>query len=637
MPLLVGLLCYFSPVGNWFANLSYDLLFLFKPSITPKEAVIVYMDEKSYHEMRQQPATWNRALHARLLDRLTEDQARAVVFDIVFENAMATETDELLRHAIATNGKVVLAAAFSSEPRPGMSSLSLVLPYDRFLDVAESWGIAELPARREDIKRQLLPNSEFGFSLPWAAARASGGNPSENFDGKGWLNYYGPHGTIPNISYSDAASQLPGFFRDKVVFVGSKPIVQYAFAQADELRTPYSRWGGASFPGVEVITTAYLNIHRKETLAALHPAWEMLLLALSAFGFGWAAERPQAKHAVLLMMMILFVLLGLVLVLFVWLHSWFSWLLLLGVPLPVAISWVACTKLITAKPAPDLSPFTTHDGKRRVPNVPDHKLIRRIGVGGYGEVWLARNTIGLYRAIKYVFKDRYSSAEPYEREFRGIENYMPISLNHPLLVDVLHVGKNEARGYFFYIMEAADDETTGQDFAPETYHPRNLHSELRRRGRLPIHECMSLGLQLSEAIGFLHGNGLIHRDIKPANIIYIRGIPKVADIGLVTEVHSAGKTVTYVGTDGYIPPEGPGMAGDVYGLGKVLYEVAMGHDRQDYPNLPTSIIEGRAEPGILELNEVILRACESNPLRRFQTAKELHAALLGLSDRLQRS
>src|SRR5206468_2532672 len=78
-------------------------------------------------------------------------------------------------------------------------------------------------------------------------------------------------------------------------------------------------------------------------------------------------------------------------------------------------------------------------------------------------------------------------------------------------------------------------------------------------------------LALTSALAFLHEQGLIHRDIKPSNIIFVQGQPKLADIGLVA---GSDETCSFVGTEGFIPPEGPGTpAADVYSLGKVLMEL----------------------------------------------------------------
>jgi serine/threonine protein kinase len=79
---------------------------------------------------------------------------------------------------------------------------------------------------------------------------------------------------------------------------------------------------------------------------------------------------------------------------------------------------------------------------------------------------------------------------------------------------------------------------------------------------------LELGLALAEALAHLHSHGLVHRDIKPSNLIFVNGRPKLADIGLVTD---ASDQCSIVGTEGYLPPDGPGTpAADVFALGKVL-------------------------------------------------------------------
>jgi serine/threonine protein kinase len=91
------------------------------------------------------------------------------------------------------------------------------------------------------------------------------------------------------------------------------------------------------------------------------------------------------------------------------------------------------------------------------PVIPDHTLLKRIGSGSYGAVWLARNATGSYRAVKVVYRAMFDSDKPYEPEFTGIKAFEPISRSHPSQVDILHVGRNEAARYFYYIMELADD------------------------------------------------------------------------------------------------------------------------------------------------------------------------------------
>jgi eukaryotic-like serine/threonine-protein kinase len=206
------------------------------------------------------------------------------------------------------------------------------------------------------------------------------------------------------------------------------------------------------------------------------------------------------------------------------------------------------------------------------PPIPDHVLLRRIGAGSYGEVWLAKNVLGAYRAVKIVHRATFPSERPYEREFEGIRNYEPISRTHAGLVNVLHVGRDALAECFFYVMEVADDMTGKPVSNPDTYLPRTLHAELKKRGRFDAAESAEIIAQLAAALAHLHRHGLIHRDIKPANIIFVNGAPKFADIGLVTGL---GGKATLVGTEGYLAPEGPGSAAaDIFSLGKVKISAA---------------------------------------------------------------
>ncbi|MEK7677933.1 MAG: WD40 repeat domain-containing serine/threonine-protein kinase [Verrucomicrobiota bacterium] len=161
---------------------------------------------------------------------------------------------------------------------------------------------------------------------------------------------------------------------------------------------------------------------------------------------------------------------------------------------------------------------------------------------------------------------------------------------------------------------------------PDSYVPRTLKYELQKRGRLPFNECLRVALALTTALKHLHHHGLIHRDIKPSNIIFVHGVPKLADIGLVTDLDA---TMSFVGTEGFLPPEGRGsVQADLYSLGKVFYEMATGKDRLDFPEPTTNLRELPDRESLVEFNEVVLRACAPDPRQRYQTAEELHADLV---------
>src|SRR5437870_13583804 len=87
-------------------------------------------------------------------------------------------------------------------------------------------------------------------------------------------------------------------------------------------------------------------------------------------------------------------------------------------------------------------------------------MLRLIGRGAYGEVWLARSTTGLYRAVKVVHRSAFDHDRPFEREFDGIQKFEPISHSESQ-VHILHVGRNVAGGYFYYVMELADQAEPG--------------------------------------------------------------------------------------------------------------------------------------------------------------------------------
>src|SRR5215207_9622574 len=99
--------------------------------------------------------------------------------------------------------------------------------------------------------------------------------------------------------------------------------------------------------------------------------------------------------------------------------------------------------------------------------IPDHQLLRCIGRGSYGAVWLARNMMGMFRAVKVVYRKSFQSDRPFERELSGIRKFEPISRSHEGFVDVLQVGINEEQGYFYYVMELGDDEQSEQVIDPQ--------------------------------------------------------------------------------------------------------------------------------------------------------------------------
>lgn len=264
--------------------------------------------------------------------------------------------------------------------------------------------------------------------------------------------------------------------------------------------------------------------------------------------------------------------------------------------------------------------------QRKAPSIPDHEVLRQIGHGSFGEVWLAKAVTGVYRAVKVIHREDFDRERDFEREFEAIKKYEPISRQHPGLVHILQVGRDDDRGIYYYIMEVADDLDEGPEFDPESYTPFTFRSQLLGFEEIDLELCIEHGAQLAEALEFLHERDLIHRDVKLSNVIIADGQAKLADVGLIGRLGDR----SFVGTEGYVPPEGAGTASaDIYSLGMVLYELATGKDRLDFPDVPTRFRELDDPTLWRRVNRVVCKACDRKVDQRFKTAGEMAMALRG--------
>src|SRR5947207_4337133 len=254
-------------------------------------------------------------------------------------------------------------------------------------------------------------------------------------------------------------------------------------------------------------------------------------------------------------------------------------------------------------------------------------MLRVIGRGAYGEIWLARTVTGAFRAVKAVYRSTFESERSFLREFEGMSAFEPISRAHAGFINIRHVGRTAE--YLYYSMELADDHLDGRKIDIGSYEPRTLKTDLARHKRLSADESIRLGLSLTEALEALHKRGLTHRDIKPSNIIFRESMPKLADIGLV----AASGQRSFVGTEGYIPPEGPGTPrADIYSLGKLLYETCTGKDRLEFPEVDSQLSTRPDRERLLQLNDVLVKACANDPSKRYHSAAEMHRNLTALKE-----
>lgn len=640
MAALLGWQLCWLPLGQFLTQLSFDLPFLCSEPAVPANVVLVELDEVSHAELNQTYGQrWDRRLHARLLDHLRSDGADVVVFDMTFTEPDALADPEFAR-AIAAHGRVVLAAQVDHSRQKGIVGARILPPNETLRAATRYWGPTEAERDADDVVRKIYPGTGQKPPLAWLAATlaASRAVPmATNHPTECWVRYYGPGGTLPQVSYSQVTNQPAGFFRGKTVFVGGRPKTRFVAEEVDEFLTPWRLHGQPQISGLELTATEFLNLSRGDYLQRLPASVEIAALALFGLlaGAGLALSRPAwavgfAAAGVLALVAVAFVM-------FFRGNLWFNWAVAACVQIPCGLAWslglhwwqLKKEKEWLESPLPDLWDDLPADKpvkaappaakSESAPNIPDHELLRLVGRGAYGDVWLARDILGNFHAVKIVRRVSFDHAAPYEREFRGLQNITPVSRSHPGLVHILHVGRSAADDYFYYVMEAGDDEKLGNTINPESYTPRNLGRDLLRRSPIPPAECIAIMATLCETLEFLHGRGLIHRDIKPANIIFVNGKPKLADIGLVAEVAEQRPAASQVGTEGYLPPEGPGTtAGDVFALGRVLEEMI---------NARNTGAPGPRDAMLEKLHAVVLTACAINPAGRYASARAMREAL----------
>jgi len=338
------------PIGGGVTRLSFDLPFALRSDLSVTNVAVVYLDEASHSELKQpMTAPWDRSLHAQLVEQLTALGAKAIVFDILFTDPSSDPAaDERFASAIKQSGRVILAGNYQErEITPGAVGRWEELPYEPFRNAAAGWGNANSVIDPDYGIRSFFPTLKHisgQNTIPWlpAAAAKFAGAPadalrSDRVESR-WLNYYGPPGTLPGISYFLALmpdGAPPGFFKDKIVFVGVQMSADFSGKGKDEFLTPYAFWGKGFTPGVEIHATAAENLIRRDWLNRLPPVLELLVILLAAILAGYGLIRVQPLPAVLI------TLLGIALVastahLLAWhWNLWFAWLIL------VCELWVA--------------------------------------------------------------------------------------------------------------------------------------------------------------------------------------------------------------------------------------------------------------------------------------------------------
>ena len=253
------------------------------------------------------------------------------------------------------------------------------------------------------------------------------------------------------------------------------------------------------------------------------------------------------------------------------------------------------------------------------------KLVRLLGKGGMGEVWLARHeTLQKDVAVKLLPADFTKNAEAVERFLR--EARSAARLEHPNVVQVLDAGSSD--GVPFIVMQYVD----GTD----------LDKVLKKKGKFEISDALSIGKKMAQALGAAHRLGIVHRDVKPANVLLTKqGRVMVADFGLARDAGDATITTEGIvmGTPQYLAPEQArgekvDARSDLYSLGCSLYHFIAGHPPYT-GNTPLSVAlkhtseHDRPEPlkAPPEVAALVAKLMAKKVVERFQSADELVAAI----------
>lgn len=261
-----------------------------------------------------------------------------------------------------------------------------------------------------------------------------------------------------------------------------------------------------------------------------------------------------------------------------------------------------------------------------------YRLVRRIAVGGMGEVWVAADdALGREVAVK-VLRSEYAGNEDFLNRLRT-EARNSAALSHPNIAQMYDYGETNGSGYL--VMELVVGEP--------------MADLLEREPVLPPARLLPILAQTARALHAAHLSGVVHRDVKPGNILIDRsGTVKITDFGVSLAANQVPMTATgmVMGTAQYLSPEqavGQAATGasDIYALGIVAYEsiagnrpftgstpvdIAVAHVNEPVPPLPTSV-----DP---ELGELVMVMLAKDPLARPHPADALARVFEGIAARL---
>src|SRR5271155_2994547 len=274
-----------------------------------------------------------------------------------------------------------------------------------------------------------------------------------------------------------------------------------------------------------------------------------------------------------------------------------------------------------------------------------YELVRRLGAGGSGVVYLANDTLLMRPVVLKILKRGALTLEQMRTTVLR-EARMASAIEHPNVCAIYEVGEEGQEA--FIVMQ---------------YVPGQSLDKIIAKGPASLQLLLSVGIQIADGLSAAHSLGIFHRDLKPANVVLTDGgLAKILDFGLARRINleeaefdpakSARRktdpaTATYTargGTIAYMAPEQfvtgqSSVQSDLWALGLILYELATGRhpfhrpDAQEFQTIratqfadPPSIREIAPDLPV-ELESVILRCLEKQPSARFASAAEVRESL----------
>ncbi|NFD05373.1 Stk1 family PASTA domain-containing Ser/Thr kinase [Clostridium botulinum] len=257
-----------------------------------------------------------------------------------------------------------------------------------------------------------------------------------------------------------------------------------------------------------------------------------------------------------------------------------------------------------------------------------YELLEKVGEGGMATVYKAKcHYLNRFVAIK-ILKEQFCSDKEFVEKFKR-EATSVASLSDNNIVNIYDVGSENNIHYI--VMEYVDGKT--------------LKELIVEKGKIDPKETVRISKQIASALVCAHRNNIIHRDIKPHNILVTKeGIVKVTDFGIAKASNSA--TITnsskVMGSAHYFSPEQAkgsfvDSRTDIYSLGIVMYEMLVGKVPFDGES-PVSVAVKHIQNEVVapkeiddkipeSLNSLVLKCLEKNPVKRYQTIKNLEEDL----------